>query len=201
MPYHRTICPCGCGLMSVNGCFVKGHRTVADRFWPKVEKTETCWLWTGGALSRTRTYGRLKVDGRNELAHHVAWSLAGGTIPEGMQILHVCDTPACVRNDDLGTYEVRGITYERRGHLFIGSIATNAADRAQKGRAPIVRPDGPGGFPGEQNPRAVLTEADVIEIRGSDTTIRGSIPKLARHYGVSATQIWNVVKRKSWPHI
>ncbi len=200
MTTYRTMCPCGCGLKSARGCFIKGHRPPGHRFWPRVNKTDTCWLWTGAATAPGK-YGRFRFNGKLQQAHHVAWILAGGTIPDGMQILHTCDTPACVCNDDLGTYTVRGIEYERRGHLFIATVAVNMDDMAIKGRAITGRPEGPDPMVGEDNPRAVLAEDGVREIRRLADGRRGTIQKLARRYGVTPTQIRNVVLRKSWrPH-
>jgi hypothetical protein len=63
-------------------------------------------------------------------------------LPPHINILHTCDIPACVRNDDIGTYEIEGILYERRGHLWLADHAANMRDRAQKGRGgPTVKPE------------------------------------------------------------
>ena len=65
-----------------------------ERFWPKVNKTETCWLWTAGCGSDG--YGRLYVAGRHVLAHRFAYELLVGPIPEGLQIDHLCRVRLCV---------------------------------------------------------------------------------------------------------
>ena len=76
----------------------------AERFWAFVDKTDTCWLWTGYKLVG---YGRFNVDvsrkakTRNVKAHRWAWEDANGPIPEGLQLDHLCRTPACVRPDHL----------------------------------------------------------------------------------------------------
>jgi hypothetical protein len=93
----------------------------------------SCWPWTGTVLDSG--YGQIRVSGQKMGAHHAAWLLAHGTIPDGMMIGHTCDNPPCCRNDDLGTYEVAGISYERRGHLWLATPAANSADMAAKGRA------------------------------------------------------------------
>jgi hypothetical protein len=75
-----------------------------ERFWPKVEWSEGCWLWTGATA---KGYGKFFVgrtpEGRDRLspAPRVAYELAVGPIPEGMQIDHLCRTPLCVRPDHL----------------------------------------------------------------------------------------------------
>jgi len=53
-----------------------------------------CLLWSG-ELTPTG-YGRIKVDGRLEYVHRVAWSLKYGEIPEGMTVKHFCHVRHCV---------------------------------------------------------------------------------------------------------
>lgn len=74
---------------------------VAERFWAKVDKTGTCWLWTGAKLPKG--YGRIhgEVQGKFLLAHRVSYELANGPIPEGLVIDHMCHTPGCVNPDHL----------------------------------------------------------------------------------------------------
>lgn len=66
-----------------------------ERFWEKVEKTDSCWLWRG-ATDR-HGYGSIYVANRRTTpAHRVAYELVVGPIPEGLHIDHLCRTPACV---------------------------------------------------------------------------------------------------------
>lgn len=76
----------------------------ADRLWAKVEKTETCWLWTGyvnnkgyGLISR----GSPATTYERKLVHRVAYELEVGPIPEGLEIDHLCRVRNCVRPDHL----------------------------------------------------------------------------------------------------
>ena len=71
----------------------------ADRFWRKVNKTETCWLWA--ASINSRGYGQFKMDGRSWQAHRIAYELQVGPIPDGLQIDHLCRVRACVNPDHL----------------------------------------------------------------------------------------------------
>jgi hypothetical protein len=70
-------------------------RPADERFWPKVEKTGTCWLW-GGARDRGG-YGVFE----NQKAHRVSYVLSGGTIPEGLQLDHLCFVRHCVNPEHL----------------------------------------------------------------------------------------------------
>lgn len=101
-------------------------RPLEDRFWAKVTKGPGCWIWTA---SSRNIYGRIRLGGRltgHEGAHRVAWKLANGPIPDGMDVLHHCDTPLCVRTEPDDQWP--------DGHLFVGTAADNNADRDAKGR-------------------------------------------------------------------
>lgn len=90
--------------------------SVAARFWSKVEYTDGCWLWRGA--KDQHGYGCFGINYRVIKAPRVAYELTKGSIPEGMDILHSCDTPACVRPD----------------HLRPGTARDNAQDMLARGR-------------------------------------------------------------------
>lgn len=71
-----------------------GGTTLAERFWAKVEKTETCWVWRG-SLGRRR-YGSFYKWPGNVQAHRVAYELVVGPIPEGLTLDHLCRNTQCV---------------------------------------------------------------------------------------------------------
>lgn len=64
-----------------------------------VNRTETCWLWTGG--KSPSGYGMFRVGHVHGMAHRWAWQWANGPIPEGMQVHHVCHIRLCVNPDHL----------------------------------------------------------------------------------------------------
>lgn len=70
------------------------RQPVLPRFLAKVEKTETCWLWT--AWIERNGYGRFWLDGRQHGAHRVAYELYVGPIPAGFEIDHLCRVKHCV---------------------------------------------------------------------------------------------------------
>jgi hypothetical protein len=70
-----------------------------ERFWQKVEKTDTCWLWKA-ALTRGG-YGQFAIAKQPRRAHRIAYSLVNGAIPDELEIDHRCFVRACVKPDHL----------------------------------------------------------------------------------------------------
>lgn len=100
------------------------------RFWEKVKKTATCWLYTG--FRKWDGYGWVSRSGRCMTAHRYAWTLLRGPVPAGMHLLHNCDVPACCNPD----------------HIRLGTHEENMADMKAKGRQnspgmkkPVLHPD------------------------------------------------------------
>lgn len=91
-------------------------RSLEERFWEKVEKTEGCWNWT--AAKSTHGYGRIILNRKLENAHRVSYELLVGAIPEGGHLLHSCDNRRCVNP----------------AHLTVGTHKQNMEDMSAKGR-------------------------------------------------------------------
>lgn len=90
-----------------------------ERFWKKVYKGESCWIWTGDTH---KGYGSITLSPNIKLAaHRVAYTINKGQIPAGMIVCHKCDRPPCVNPD----------------HLFLGTHQDNTTDRISKGRGQI----------------------------------------------------------------
>lgn len=68
--------------------------TPESRFWSKVEKTDTCWLWT--AADDGHGYGAVNIYGSVRKAYRVAWEWENGPVPEGKKLDHKCRVKACV---------------------------------------------------------------------------------------------------------
>ena len=72
--------------------------TLYQRFWAKVNKTDTCWLWTAAAPNG---YGQIGAGGKTLRAHRVAYEMLVGPIPEGLQLDHLCRVTLCVNPNHL----------------------------------------------------------------------------------------------------
>ena len=140
------------------------------RFWDKVDvgEADECWEWQAG---KRRGYGLFGIHYKMWSSHRVAWILTFGPIPKGLLVCHYCDNRACCN------------PY----HLFLGTNADNLGDAARKGR--MLR--------GEQDGNSKLTEEEVLEIR--KMYAEGyTQQELADEFGVSVSQINNIVNRKNW---
>lgn len=72
------------------------ERSLEERFWAKVNKTETCWLWTAG--KDKKGYGRIRnAEGKAERAHAVSYKLFVGPVALGHEVDHKCRNKGCVR--------------------------------------------------------------------------------------------------------
>ena len=64
------------------------------RFWAKVQKTDTCWLWQASLLPNG--YPRFSLNGSTVYAHRFAYERANGPIAKGLEIHHLCGIRHCV---------------------------------------------------------------------------------------------------------
>jgi hypothetical protein len=92
--------------------------TTADRFWAKVDKTETCWLWTASTF--TGGYGAFSWNGRTGGAHRYAYETWVGPIPEGHDVDHLCHVRRCVNPAHMQTV-TKALNQQNRA----GANATN----------------------------------------------------------------------------
>lgn len=75
------------------------RKSLGERFWEKVDRTDTCWLWKGGR--RNHGYGGFTISQHKYQAHRVAYELLVGPIPDGLTLDHLCRVRLCVNPDHL----------------------------------------------------------------------------------------------------
>lgn len=97
--------------------------TAVERFWPKVLKSDGCWLWQG--CVQGNGYARFRAGGRTVYAHRFSYELHNGPIPEGLMLDHLCRTPRCVRPDHLEAVTNRENTVRGLGPL-VNTISPQA---------------------------------------------------------------------------
>lgn len=140
--------------------------SLAERLRSKLVERDGCIEFTGAR--NPDGYGVLQSNYRRVMAHRLAFELEVGAIPEGLLVCHRCDNPPCCNPS----------------HLFLGTVAVNAWDMAQKGRS-LRR---------SRNPAARLTEEQFNEL---ERRAANGEPKshIARDLGVTPTAVGNYLKR------
>lgn len=105
------------------------------RFWKRVQRTESCWIWTGHKAHAG--HGQYSVWFKdpecrfNFKAHRLVWMLLRNSSPQGF-LCHRCDVPACVNPD----------------HVYEGTQKDNMRDRDERGRhANAAKTHCPAGHP------------------------------------------------------
>ena len=109
---------------------------IIERFLAKVEKTESCWRWTGGCSSNGYGSFQLPRNGTRQQqkvsAHRFSYEHIKGRVPEGLTLDHLCRNRWCVnpahleavtsrvntlRSDNLAALNARK-THCANGHEF-----------------------------------------------------------------------------------
>jgi hypothetical protein len=134
--------------------------------------TDECVIWPHGTT--TGGYGTMvDHDGVRRYVHRHALELHAGPAPTGMEAAHSCHTRRCMN----------------ARHLRWATVAENQADRIKDGTD----------HRGQRHPKAVLTDAQVLEIRALIGT--DSQANIARRYGVSQQLVCDIKKGRAWKHL
>lgn len=144
-----------------------------ERFWSKVNKTDTCWLWKS-SINPKSGYGSFVYKQHTKNAHRLSWVLSGNIIPEGHDVCHasheICGNRHCVNP----------------AHLRTDTRKANMADKIADGTTNR----------GHNNPQSILTEDQVRAIRANPEN--KTQEKLAEQYHVNRALISMIINRKRW---
>ena len=154
-------------------------KNVLCRMLPKIDFSGDCWIWQGPV--NKKGYG-WTWNGKSAHAHREMYHIFNGPIPDGLFVLHHCDTPGCVNPK----------------HLFLGTAKDNIQDCIRKGRFSYNNQRMFSA--GEGNTCARFTEAIINDIRTRRAKGERNID-LAEKYTTSPSVISRIVKRHSWKHI
>ena len=148
---------------------------LVDRFWKRVTKTPSCWLWKQGKTP----YGTLTITiGGQERpygAHRISWLLHFGPIPDSFYVCHSCNVKRCVNPH----------------HLYLGTPKDNSCDAAKDKLSPF----------GERVWKSKLKETDVLFIISA---LRGNprdVSELANKFNVDICTIYDIREGRSWKHL
>ncbi len=163
---------CGSGLWNTDRIY-RGE-TLEEKFWARVQKTESCWIWTGYKI---HGYGNLRVKKGTvgHAAHRLSWEIHKGPIPEGLWVLHNCpggDNPACVNPD----------------HLWLGTESDNNKDCVKKKRNQR----------GERHGNAVLTWQMVCQARKLKSEGNICQREIAKMFGIGESHLSQILLGKIW---
>ena len=94
--------------------------TIRSRFENKLmyEPNTGCWFWTGATRGNNH-YGALKISQNESICtHRLSYYMYKGDIPNGLNVLHICDNSLCCNPN----------------HLYLGTQQENVKDRVMKNR-------------------------------------------------------------------
>jgi len=151
--------------------------TILEKTKAKTVRHGECELWQG--TTSPFGYGVVRYQGKRMRLHRLIYTLIKGEIPEGMVVMHQCDTPACINPN----------------HLHLGTATANTQDMHMKGRAPNHK--------GRNNGMAKLTDDQVLAIRARHQyySRTNGASAISRDYGVSSVSIDGIVRRLTWTHL
>ena len=176
-----------------------------------VRSASGCLLWNGslrrGGYGVMITGSRSDGSRQSKLVHRVAWEVVNGSIPDGLDVLHRCDVPNCIKVFACSyCIRSRDACSVCEGHLFLGTHRDNNLDRHLKGRTASGNVSGrrrkPENFVtnrprGDSHGNRKLDGLDVLEIRRRAASGE-SRASLQAAFDMSKTQIARIIRCEHW---
>ena len=74
-----------------------------DRLMSKINKTESCWIWTGQQTYNGYGFFGQRINGKvtGHMAHRIVYETLVGKISDGLTIDHLCMNRLCVNPEHL----------------------------------------------------------------------------------------------------
>ena len=150
-------------------------RLTIKEFWKRINRNreEKCWEFNGHRS--WQGYGKIKFQGRNLLAHRLAWELTYGRIPKGKLVCNHCDNSSCCNPKQ----------------LFLGTNADNMRDMKNKGRRKNINT-------GENNGRSKLTSKQIVKIRKMYNSGKYLQREIGDKFNVTQVMIGYIVRKDNW---
>lgn len=119
-----------------------GDERLPDRFWEKVQTypASDCWLWTGCLW---KGYGEFFTAKGTKKSHRIAYETLVGSVPDGLQLDHLCRVRSCVNPEHLEPVTRRKMysAAAAAAGLGLGEWVRATLDRAaRRTAAPAKRP-------------------------------------------------------------
>jgi hypothetical protein len=174
---ERAYCSTTCNLRAYGAA--KTARMFGE-FWTRIARCDhewlclyCCWLWQGGV--NQQGYGRFTHNGRQHMAHRVAWELLNKrTMSPSLHGAHYCHTPLCCNPL----------------HIHAATAAENIAESVRDKRYAF----------GSHHRHTRLQEADIVEMfrlyhAGWYQTA------IARHFRITPGNLRRILHRQTWKHV
>jgi DNA-binding MarR family transcriptional regulator len=157
-------------------------KSVEDRFWARVEKTDGCWLAGGKNYGNKYLPISLGPKRGQTSMHRFSFELHHGPVPLGLFVCHKCDVKNCVNPEHLyaGTHESNNLDSIDRG-LFAGP---RAPSRVQ--HAPGRRYGGPG---------RAMTKEQREQLRAEYASGEWTQMQLAARYHINQSTVSATIRR------
>lgn len=155
---------------------------------PADESLGRCWEWNGGKFNTG--YGAFKLRRKQYRAHRLSFEIHKHVLEPNELACHHCDNRVCVNPDHLfkGTQKENLEDAVRKGRMMSGDRHTSRTCRASRPR-------------GEKHKCHKITSEQVLLIREMYASGNFTLRKLGLEFGITATAILFIVKRKTWQHL